>query len=73
MKTANGPFRSLSQAATCYYQSNHSKVDAIPLSALSKDTASELADSSSHYPFFMLNVKQGMLDVLCYAVLVLFL
>jgi len=27
-----------SQAATCYYQSNHSKVEAIPLSALLKDT-----------------------------------
>jgi len=29
-----GPFRSSSQAATCYYQSNCSKVEAIPLSAL---------------------------------------
>jgi len=28
-------------AATCYYQSNHSKVEAIPLSALPKDTTSE--------------------------------
>jgi len=27
-----GPFRSSSQAATYYYQSNHSKVKAIPLS-----------------------------------------
>jgi len=26
-----GPFRSSSQAATCYYQSNHSNVEAIPL------------------------------------------
>jgi len=26
----------------CYYQSNHSKVEAIPLSALPKDTTSEL-------------------------------
>jgi len=40
-----------SQAVTCYYQSNHSKVEAIPLSALLKDTTSELADLSSHYPF----------------------
>jgi len=39
---------SSSQAATCYYQSNYSKVDAIPLSALPKDTTSELADLSSH-------------------------
>jgi len=31
------------QAATCYYQSNHSKVEAISLSALPKDTTSELA------------------------------
>jgi len=28
------PFLPSSQAATCYYQSNHSKVEAIPLSAL---------------------------------------
>jgi len=32
-----------SQAATCYYQSNHSKVEAIPLCTLTKDTTSELA------------------------------
>jgi len=31
-ETAKGPFRSSSQDATCYYQSNHSKVEAIPLS-----------------------------------------
>jgi len=54
-----GPFRSSSQAATCYYHSNHSKVEGIPLSALLKDTTSELAGLASHYPFFMLNVKQG--------------
>jgi len=29
-ETAKGPFRSSSQAATCYYQSNHSKIEAIP-------------------------------------------
>jgi len=28
------------------------KVEAIPLSALPKDTTSELADLPSHYPFF---------------------
>jgi len=33
------------QAAILYYQSNHSKVEAIPLSALPKDTTSELADA----------------------------
>jgi len=45
-------FRSSSQAATyCYYQSNHSKVQAIPWSALPKDTTSELAGLSLHYPF----------------------
>jgi len=32
-----------SQAATCQYQFNHSKVYAILLSALSKDTTGELA------------------------------
>jgi len=31
---AKWPFRSSSQAATCYYQSNHSKVKEIPLSVL---------------------------------------
>jgi len=41
-----------SQAATCYYQSNHSKVGAIWLSAFSKDTTSELASLSPHYPFY---------------------
>jgi len=30
---SEGPFRSSNQAATCYYQSNHSKVEAIPVSA----------------------------------------
>jgi len=48
---AKGPFRSSSQAATCYYQSNHSKVEAISLSALPKDTTSKLASVTSHYPF----------------------
>jgi len=42
-ETANGPFRSSSQAAACYYQSNRSKVEAIPLSAFPKDTTSEIA------------------------------
>jgi len=59
LETAKGPFRSSSQAATCYYQPNYSKEDAIPVSALSKDTTSKLVGLSSHYPFFMLNVKQG--------------
>jgi len=34
-------------------------VEAIPLSTLPKDATSELAGLPSHYPFFMLNVKQG--------------
>jgi len=42
------PFRSSSQAATCYYQFNHSKVEAIPVSALPKDTTSELAGLSPY-------------------------
>jgi len=40
-----------------YYQSNHSKVEAVPLSALPKDTTSELASLSSRYSF-LLNVMQ---------------
>jgi len=47
-ETAKGPYRSLSQAATCYYQSGHSKVEAILLSALPKDTTSEIAGLSTH-------------------------
>jgi len=47
-ETAKRPFRSSSQAATCYYQSNHSKVESIPLSAVPKDTTSELACLSPH-------------------------
>jgi len=43
-------FSMLSQAATCYYQSNHSKMEAIPLSALPKDTASELTGLFSTLP-----------------------
>jgi len=51
-ETAKWPLRSSSQAATRYHQSNHSKVEAIPLSALPKDTTSELAGLiSSHFPF----------------------
>jgi len=46
--TANGPFRSSSQTATCYYQFKHSKVEAIPLSALPKNTTSELAGLFPH-------------------------
>jgi len=38
-------------------ESNHSKVEAIPLSAFPKNT-SELAGLFSHYPFLNLNVKQ---------------
>jgi len=38
-------FKSSSQATICYYQSNYSKVEAIPLSGLPKDT-SKLSDLS---------------------------
>jgi len=33
-ETAKKSFWFSNQAATCYYQSNHSKIEAIPLSAL---------------------------------------
>jgi len=49
---AKGPFRFSSQTATCYYHSNHSKVEAILLSALPKGTTSELAGLPLHYLFF---------------------
>jgi len=48
-ETTKGHFRSSSQAATFYYQSNHSKVEAIQLSTLPKDTTNELAGLSPHY------------------------
>jgi len=58
-ETAKGTFRSSSQAATCYYQFNHWKVEAIPLSVLSnKDTIREIDGLTPHYLFLMLNVKQ---------------
>jgi len=45
-------FSSSSQAVSCYKQSNHSKVEAIPLSALPKDTTSEIAGLFfALYPF----------------------
>jgi len=50
-ETAKGPFWFSSQASTCYYQSNQSKVEAILFSALPKDAPSKFADLSSHYPF----------------------
>jgi len=60
-ETAKCPFRSSSQAAICYYELiNHSKVEAISLSALPNDTTSGLASLSSHYSFLLLNVKQGI-------------
>jgi len=39
----NGSLQHSSQAATCYYQFNHSKVEAIPLSALPKNTTNKFA------------------------------
>jgi len=57
------PFRFSSEAVTCYYQFNQAKVEAILLHALAKDTTSELAGLPSHYPFFMLTVKQGSCEL----------
>jgi len=52
--TAEEPFRSSSESCHLLLQSNHSKLEAIPLSAFPKDTTSELAGLSANY----LNVKQ---------------
>jgi len=41
-ESAMKPFQSSSQAATCYCQSNHSKVEEIPLSALSRTQQANL-------------------------------
>jgi len=46
------------QAATCYYQSNHSKVEAIPLSALPKDTISELTGCRPISTVTLLNAER---------------
>jgi len=55
-------FFELIKATTCYYQqSNPSKAEAIPLSALSKDTASKLAGLPSQYPF---NTKAAITNFL---------
>jgi len=50
--------RSSCQAATCYYQSNHSKVEAIPLSAFQKTQQANMP-AYIHTISLMLNVKQG--------------
>jgi len=52
-ETSKESFRCSIQAATCSVttQSNHSKVDGIQLSALPRDTTSELDGLYSHYPF----------------------
>jgi len=51
-----GPFQPSNQAATCYYLSNHSKVETIPLSALPIDPISELVNI--HTVSLMLKDKQ---------------
>jgi len=38
-------------------------VEVIPLSALPKDTTSELSDVSLHYHFSMLNVNQEAVNI----------
>jgi len=48
---------SYAEAAICYCLSNHLKVEVIPLSALPKDTTSELARLVLHTNPLMLNFK----------------
>jgi len=48
LEIAKRPFWSSNQVAVCYYPSSHSKVEAIPLSALPKDTTSEHSGVSLH-------------------------
>jgi len=73
-ETGKWPFRSSSQAATCYYQSNHSKVEAIPLRALPKDTTRELLAYLYTIPLMLntavistfnvaVNIKQEALNI----------
>jgi len=60
-ETAKGPFRFSSQAATYYYQSNHSKVEVIPLSALPKGTTSEFASLIFTQSLFFAERQAGKL------------
>jgi len=55
---ARRPLRASSQAATYYYQTNHSNIEAIPLSALPKNTTSELA-AYLHTIFVIAERQQG--------------
>jgi len=51
-ETANGRFRFSSQAATCYYQSNHSKVEAshkVPAQGHNKRTCRPIFTLSLFY------------------------
>jgi len=50
-QTMKEPLQSSSQAAICY-QSNHSKVQATPLTALLKDTTSEITGLFSTLSLF---------------------
>jgi len=59
---SEGPFRSLSKAATCYYQSNHSKVEAFRLVPCCPRTQQANLPVSTLY-FLMLNVKQGSCEL----------
>jgi len=56
---------SCTAAAICYYLSNHSRVEAVPLRALLKDTTSELTGIFLvlHTIHLMLNVKQGSCEI----------
>jgi len=50
-ETAKWPLRCSCQSAICYYQSNHSKVEAIPLSALPKTQQANLPAYLHTNPF----------------------
>jgi len=57
-RDSEGSFRSSSQAATCYYQSNHLNLEAIPLSALPIRSQQAKLPSYLHSIALMLKVKQ---------------
>jgi len=57
-ETVKKSFRFSSEVVTCYYQSNHAKARGNLVSALPKDTTSELVGLPSRYPLFMLNIKK---------------
>jgi len=57
-ETVKCPFQSSSQAVTCYYQSNHSKVKPVSFKRLSQGHNKRTCPLIFTLSLFMLNVEQ---------------